>query len=326
MEDSAQRGYQLFTKNISQLLSLSKLYNTEHLIFKEKLAETVKHLKLLTSNNKSLVISGVEGILFINGQKMELSSRPMERFMQSLSDLQLGSVSIEPDFTPEDINVLINVLNQTGHMRGVDQIKDYFRKKNITHVIPLFASYKLVKEDEEIVKERGTMNVSELPKEVIDKFSQDLSGGQVSKGIREGNANYKTVAHDPEFLSGFVYSIAEKKNTVEELERVLWLMGDYLIDEISTAREEEINRKLLEEFKIKLLSLWEKKKDEKWHETIHKNVLAISAALELKGLMLLYKKHKKGMDRALKKIKSIMESLPQDSQLYNKTKEELGTL
>lgn len=324
MENIGQKDCQLSVKNISRLLSLSKLYNTEHLVFKERLAETVRQLKLLTSNNRSLIMSGVEGVLFVNGQKIELKSRLMERFMESLSVLQLGSVDIEPDFTPEDIVILINILNQKEHMRGVDQIKDYLRKKNITHIIPQFASYKLVKENEKIVKERGTINVSDLPRGVIDKFSQDLGSGQASKFIKEGSVSYKTVAHDPVFLSGFVYDFAEKKNTVEELENVLWLVGDYLIDEISTTKEEGVNRKLLEEFKIRLLSLWENKKDSNWHETIHKNITAISAALELKGLIILYKKHKNGMASALKKINSILETLPQESQLYKKTKEEMG--
>lgn len=326
MENIAQKDYQLFIKNISQLLSLSKLYNTEHLVFKERLNETIKQLKLLTSNNTSLIMSGVEGVLFVNGQKIELKSRLMERFMESLSALQLGSVDIEPDFTPEDIVILINILNQKEHMRGVDQIKDYLLKKNITHVIPRFASYKLVKEDEKIVRGKGAINVSDLPQEVVNKFSQDLGSGQASKFLREGNVNYKAVAHDPVFLSGFVYDFAEKKNTVEELENILWLVGSYLIDEISTSKEEEINYKLLEEFKTRLLSLWENKKDKIWHETLRKNITAISAALELKGLILLYKKHKKEMVSAFKKINSILETLPQESQLYKKTKEEISAL
>lgn len=324
MENAGPKDSQLFIKNISQLLSLGKLYNTEHPVFKERLAETVRQLKLLTANNTSLVMSGVEGILFVNGQKVELKSRLMERFLESLSALQLGSVDIEPDFTPEDIVVLINILDQKEHVRGVDQIKEYLRKKNVTRVIPQFASYKLVKKDEKIVKEKGSINIGDLPPEVVEKFSQGLSSGQASKFINEGGASYRAVAHDPVFLSGFVYKFAEKKNTVEELENILWLVGSYLIDEISTAKEEEVNYKLLEEFKTRLLTLWENKKDKVWHETIHKNITAISAALELKGLVLLYKKHKREMTGALKKINSILETLPQESQLYKKTKEDLG--
>jgi hypothetical protein len=324
MEDANQKDCQLFVKNISQLLSLSKLYNTEHPVFKERLAETVKQLKLLTSNNRSLVISGVEKILFVNGLKIELKNRLMERFMESLSVLQFGSIDIEPDFTPEDIVILINILDQKEHMRGADQIKDYLRKKNITRIIPQFASYKLVKKDEKIVKEKGTINISDLPQEVLDKFFQDLSSGQASKFMKEGSANYKAAAHDPAFLSGFVHNFTEKKNTTEDLKNILWLVGDYLIDEISTAKEEEASRRLLEEFKTKLVSLWENKKDKDWHETIHKNITAISAALELRGLLLLYKKHRKGMAGALKKIDSILETLPQESPLYKKTREDLG--
>ncbi|MFH1552962.1 MAG: hypothetical protein ABID83_04925 [Candidatus Omnitrophota bacterium] len=326
MENIGLKDYQLFIKNISQLLSLSKLYNTDHPIFKDKLTETAKQLKLLTSNNTSLIMSGMGGVLFVNEQKIELKSRPMERFLESLNILQLGSVDIEPDFTPEDIIVLIDILNQKAHMSGVDQIKEYLQKNNITHIVPLFVSYKLVKEDEKIVKEKGAINVSDFPQDVIDKFSQDLGSGQVPKFIKEGNAGYNAIAHDPVFLSGFVNDFVEKKNTVEELENVLWLVGDYLIEEISTAREEVTNRKILDEFKTRLLSLWENKKEKNWHEAIHKNMTAISAALELKGLIHLYKKHKKGMQSALKKINSIMETLSQESRLYKKTKEDIDKL
>ncbi|MFH1552721.1 MAG: hypothetical protein ABID83_03690, partial [Candidatus Omnitrophota bacterium] len=64
MENISLKDYQLFINNMSQLLSLSKLYNTEHPIFKDKLAETVKQLKLLTSNNTSLIMSGMGGAFF----------------------------------------------------------------------------------------------------------------------------------------------------------------------------------------------------------------------------------------------------------------------
>ena len=57
---------------------------------------------------------------------------------------------------------------------------------------------------------------------------------------------------------------------------------------------------------------------------MHKNITAISAALELKGLLMLYKKHKKEFESVLDKIKSILESLPPESQLYKETKAEIS--
>ena len=113
-------------------------------------------------------------------------------------------------------------------------------------------------------------------------------------------------------------------NTTEELEKVLWLVGDYLIGEVSTAKEEEINRKLLEELKERLVALWAGKKDKIWIDALDKNVTAISAALELRGLTLLYEKHKKGMASALRKIRAVIKTLPQDSQLYKKAVDEIG--
>ena len=293
---------------------------------KEKLAELLKQLKDLTSDKSPLVMASSEGILFINGQKIELQNVLMQHVMESLSNLQLGSIDIEPDYSAEEIVILINILTQKEHVIGVDQIKTYFKDKNITHIIPRFASYKLVKEDEKVVKGKGAINISDLPPGIIEKFSQDLGRGEVAKLIKGSDAYYKTVAHDPVFLSGFVYDAAEKKNNIEELEKILWLVGDYLISEISSAKEEELNRKILDEFMKRLLDLWKNKADKNWKEAVHKNITAISAGLELKGLLVLYGKHKKEMENVLNKIKSILEALPQESQLYKKTKEKLEKL
>ena len=324
MEKTNLQELQIFIKTIAQLLSLSKLYGSGHSMFKEKLAEVMGQLKNLTSGSKSLVMASSEGVLFINGEKVELKNSLMQHFMRALSELKLGSIDIEPAVSVEEITILVNILNQKENVRGVDQIKDYFKGKNITSIIPRFAAYKLVKEDETVVKEKGTINISDLPPEVFEKFSQDLGKGEVARTIKGSDMNYKTVAHDPVFLSGFVYNAAEKKNTVEELEKILWSVGDYLISEISTAKEEELNRKLIEEFKKRLLALWKNKKDKDWEEALHKNITAISAALELKGLLMLYKKHKKEFESVLDKIKSILESLPPESQLYKETKAEIS--
>ena len=324
MEKTNLQELQIFIKTIAQLLSLSKLYGSGHSMFKEKLAEVMGQLKNLTSGSKSLVMASSEGVLFINGEKVELKNSLMQHFMRALSELKLGSIDIEPAVSVEEITILVNILNQKENVRGVDQIKDYFKGKNITSIIPRFAAYKLVKEDETVVKEKGTINISDLPPEVFEKFSQDLGKGEVARTIKGSDMNYKTVAHDPVFLSGFVYKTAEKTNTVEELEKILWSVGYYLISEISTAKEEELNRKLIEEFKKRLLALWKNKKDKDWEEALHKNITAISAALELKGLLMLYKKHKKEFESVLDKIKSILESLPPESQLYKETKAEIS--
>ena len=323
MEKNDLQEYQLFIKSMGQLLSFSRLYNSEHPIFKERLVETMRQLKDLTSNSRSLVIASLEGLLLVNGQKVEAKNILMQRFIESLFNLQLGSLDIEPGASADEIVTLINALNQTTTSRGTEKIKDYFKSKNVTHIIPRLTAYKLVKEDEKVVRAKGSINISDLPPEIVEKFSQSLNRGEAAKFIRENDVNYRALTHDPVFLSGFVYDNSKKKNTIEELEKVLWVIGDYLISEISTAKEEELNRKLLDEFKDKLLSLWEDKKDKNWKGAIHKNITAISSALELKGLMVLYKKHKKEAEKVLSGINSILETLPPESQLYKKTKEEL---
>jgi hypothetical protein len=110
------------------------------------------------------------------------------------------------------------------------------------------------------------------------------------------------------------------RSAPEDMEKVLWLMADYLIDEIGSFKEENLNRGVLEEVKAKLLAKWEGKPEQKeLSEHVEKTYKIINTALQLKGLLALYKKHKKSMDTAAKKINGILKNLPQESQLYQKT-------
>jgi hypothetical protein len=53
-------------------------------------------------------------------------------------------------------------------------------------------------------------------------------------------------------------------------------------------------------------------------EHVEKTYTVINTALQLKGLMAIYKKHKKSIETTVKRIKNIVKNLPQDSQLYQK--------
>ncbi|MBU3958690.1 MAG: hypothetical protein KKE91_02385, partial [Candidatus Omnitrophica bacterium] len=114
----------------------------------------------------------------------------------------------------------------------------------------------------------------------------------------------------------------------EELIKTLWLIGDHLLGEAAaTAKGEGANRKSIDGLKAHLLSLWGKKPDkERWKGETEKTFTAISAALEIKRLILLYKKHKKGLETITNKLSKILKLLPPESQLYFKTMEELAKM
>jgi len=109
--------------------------------------------------------------------------------------------------------------------------------------------------------------------------------------------------------------------------KILWLIADYLVDEVSTVRQEEINHKVLNELKDRVLILWEEKKVKMpLTEEMHKTFTVINAALQIKGLISLYKRHKKELETITNKLKDIINTLPPESQLYCKVKEELNKI
>jgi len=96
-----------------------------------------------------------------------------------------------------------------------------------------------------------------------------------------------------------------------------------LIDGINSAKQEEINRRVLNELKDRLLILWEEKQIKiPLTEDLHKTFTAINAALQIKGLISLYKRHRKELVTLIDKLKNIIKILPPESQLYRKVKEE----
>ena len=146
----------------------------------------------------------------------------------------------------------------------------------------------------------------------------------MSEYLKKQEQEYLILAHDPKFLSSLVVDLAKETSSTDEVTKIIWLIGDYLIDEISIARKEELNRKVLEEFKKSLLYLWQKREDKaRLQNEVEKTFVTINAALELKGPMLLYKKHKKELEAVAKKLTDILGALPPESQIYRKAKEEL---
>ena len=58
---------------------------------------------------------------------------------------------------------------------------------------------------------------------------------------------------------------------------------------------------------------------EKMTQGVEKTYAVINSALQLKGLISLYNRHKKELTTTISKIKKILKNMPTDSQLYKKT-------
>lgn len=324
MEEDILKKFTSLAKNLGQLLSVARLYNSTHPVFKEKAKEVFAEIVPLMEGKRSLVLSEVEGVFLVNGEKIALKNSLVSNLAECIRNLKLGSLDLEPGLSLEELELLVGFMNLKTHALGEAHVREYFKEKGATHIIPRFATYRLVGEDEKIVKEGETLKLDDIPKEIISRFAEDLKKGMVGGQLEKKEKEYGVLAHDATFLSGMMSDLTKDAGSTEEIGKVLWLVGDYLIDEISTAKEKELNRKVLEDLQKQLLVFWEQKKD--WatgKEDIEKTFVAIGAALELKGLLLLYKKHKKELEGVAKKLGSILETLPSESLIHKKTKEKL---
>ena len=322
-KDKSQPPFSII-KGIGQILSLARLYNLHHPTVKIRISDIFQELTDSILSKESLIFAEAGGTLLINGEEIKAQDTLIKSFAKNLRDLGLGSLGLQRGLSLDEFNVFIDLLNNTEHLQGETRIKEYLKKNGVKHVVPSFATYKLVKENESIVKEESILRLEKLTPEVTQRFSEELNKAQINKLLQEGDKIYQILAHEPGFLSNVVFDLAKDKDNTEELVKILWLIGDYLINEISTAKQEEINRKVIAELKDRLLSLWEQKQESlRWKEKTQNTFAAINAALQIEGLILLYKKHKKEVEAVTEKLKQILSTIPQESQLYRKTKENL---
>ncbi len=316
--------YKHFIKGIGKIIALSKLYFLDHLIVQTKSKEVFAGIIKFISDNGILVFSeSPEATLLVNGEELKSEDSLMARFIQNFRNLKVGSLDLMPQLTLEEFCVFIDLLNNSESLKEEGSVKEFLKARNVTHLVPSFATYKLVNEYEVIIKDGSVIKIEDLPPEAIQKFGLDLNSGEVNKKLKEGDRVYQILAHDPEILSHKIIDYVKDKDRPDELTKILWLIGDYLIDEISSVKHEEINRKILNELKDRILILWEEKRVKMpLTEETHKTFTVINTALQIKGLISLYKRHRKELGTLIDKLKDIIKTLPPESQLYRKVKEE----
>lgn len=315
MDPDKKQSYLNLLRKLSMLLYNTKLYGLDHHVTKAQSPEVLAEIEKMTLKNTSLILSAQGNLTFVNGEELEVRDGLSKNLISDLAKLKIGSLDIEPGLTLNELEALMLVLVSSAKIAGVEQVKAFLVEHHAKHIIPVFASYKMVQENEQIVKEGEVVNVDQLPPEAAKSFSSDLQHGIIKD---------KTLVHNPLFLCGVFTDLTQTINTPEELLKIIWVIGEYLVDEISTATEVEINRKVLEQLKDHLLARFEQKENkEEWKKTTEKSFTKIIAALQLKRFLLLYKKHKKQLEVVSKKIYSLLRHIPEASQLYQKTKEEL---
>lgn len=315
------KTYKRLSKSLAQVLSLTKMYKFEHPMVREKFQNVYNEISAFFHEHKqSLVLAKSADMLLMNGEKIEPDDKLMIKFIEDFIGLDIGSIELEVGFQEVELEMFMHLLRRDDHITGAEAIKKFLAEKKSVHLIARAAIFKLVQENEAVVKKGEFIKVEDIPPQILQKFSKDFLDGKVPDTLKSADKDYKIAAHNSTFLAGLTFDLIKDKDAPEDLEKILWLLADYLIDEIGTSKEENINKEVLEEIKTKLLSRWKEDPGKKlMQENMEKTYIVINAALELKGLLTLYKKHKKELEGTVNKLKKIMKNLPTDSQLYKKT-------
>jgi hypothetical protein len=320
--------YKRLAKSLAQLVSLSKMYNVSHPLVKDKTEAVYKEVCDFFSNNKqSIVFAKSADMLLINGEKIDPEDKLMMRFIEDFVSLEVGSMELGIGLSRDEFDVFIQIMCSKERIAGAEKLKQFLTEKKVSHLVARAATFKLVQENESIVKKGEFIKVEEVRPEVLEKFSKDFTEGKVTGELKKADKDYVNAAHNSTFLTELTFDLMKSKDTPEDLEKVLWLLADYLIEEIDSFKEEDMNRKVLEDIKKKLLLQWKDKQEKK--ETVQqleKTYAVINTALQLKGLMAIYKKHKKELEVTVARLKEILHNLPPDSQLYKKAIDDLAGL
>ncbi|MEI7690704.1 MAG: hypothetical protein WCI63_03705 [bacterium] len=316
--------YKLIVKGLGQALAVSKLYSFDHPVVKNKTKEVYGEVRKYIATKGKLVFSeSPEATLLINGEELISVDSLTARFMQAFRNLKIGSIELLPGVKLDEFYAFIDLLINVDKLQEEGSIKGFLKTKKVTHIIPSFASYKLVNEHETITKKGDVIRADELSPDMIKKFTTDLTAGSIDKKIKAGNKIYQILAHDSEALSQVISENVKPEEQSDQITEILCLIGDYLVDEVNTAKQKEINIRVLNELKDKLLILYEEKKIKiPPLEEVDKTFATINAALQIKGLIALYAKNRQEQAVLYEKLKRAIKDLPTESRLYQKAKED----
>ena len=394
------QSYLHLIQRLAMLLYNTRLYyGLNNPLVQKESSEVLLAIENLTLKKDTLTFSVLGNTIFLNGEKLEIRDGLSKQFLLGLAKLSLGALDLRPGLTADELSTLMSLLINNANLKGKQEIKKYLDEHNTKHIIPHLATYQLVQENEQVVKEGSVIDVDKLSSKAVKDYVADLkhapppkapsgsvdeiskflfnlshnqaednttkNAGQSSPAIikpaeagailgpdskdaahesgvqensrtsleavglfsadlRNGVIRDKLVMHDPIFLCKVLTNLTQAISTVEELSRIIWTIGEFLIDDISMPKEIEANRRICEQLNNHLIAQWEQKESkEQGTKTIEESFVQIITALQIKKYILSYIKHKKGLEAVLKKIKSMLKDVPEDNKLYQQIKNEL---
>jgi len=395
------QSYLHLIQRLAMLLYNTRLYyGLNNPLVQKESSEVLLAIENLTLKKDTLTFSVLGNTIFLNGEKLEIRDGLSKQFLLGLAKLSLGALDLKPGLTIKELSALMLLLINNANLKGKPEIKKYLDEHDVKHIIPHLATYQLVQENEQIVKEGSVVDVGQLSSKAIRDYVADLkhaspniktapgavneinkylfnlqhnlakgktaentgqlapamvkpageskipcpdlknaalkSGGQengrpspevvsiFSSDLRNGVIRDKLLMHDPMFLCKVLTDLTQAIGTMEELSRIIWTIGEFLINDISSKKGIEANRKICEQLNNHLIAQWEQKESkEQSKKIIEESFVKIIAALQIKKYILSYIMHKKGLETALKKIKHLLKDVPEDNVLYQQIKNEL---
>ena len=159
MDTDKIQSYLNLLRCLSMLLYNTKLYGPGHHVVAAESPGVLAEIEKITSRKDSLILSSQESLTFMNGEQLEVRDGLSKKFMGDLAKLKIGSLDLEPGLTLDELDALMLLLISSAKLSGVEQVKDFLDEHHVKHIIPVFAGYKLVQEDEQIVKEGAVVNI-----------------------------------------------------------------------------------------------------------------------------------------------------------------------
>ena len=393
------KSYIHLIQRLSMLLYNTKLYyglNNPRVM--QESSEVLAEIENLTLKKTTLTFSVLGNTMFVSGEKLEIRDGLSKQFLLSLAKLSLGALDLRPGLTANELSTLMLLLINNANLKGKPEIKKYLDEHDVKHIIPHLATYQLVHENEQVIKEGSVVDVDKLSSKAIKDYASDLKhastnkkppsgsadeigkflynlqhniadekttnhvgqlssviikpveaganggldlkgaalklGGQESRqseavsmfssDLRKGVISDKLLMRDPVFLCKVLTDLTQAISTVEELSKIIGIIGGFLIEDISSVKDVEVNRKMCEKLNNHLVAQWEQKENqEQGVKIIKESFVKIIAALQIKKYILSYVKHKKSLEAVLKKIKNMLKDVPEDNVLYQQIQNEL---
>ena len=393
------KSYIHLIQRLSMLLYNTKLYyglNNPRVM--QESSEVLAEIENLTLKKTTLTFSVLGNTMFVSGEKLEIRDGLSKQFLLSLAKLSLGALDLRPGLTANELSTLMLLLINNANLKGKPEIKKYLDEHDVKHIIPHLATYQLVHENEQVIKEGSVVDVDKLSSKAIKDYASDLKhastnnkpssgsadeigkflynlqhnitdekttkntgqlspviikpveaganggldlkgaalklGGQESRqseavsmfssDLRKGVISDKLLMRDPVFLCKVLTDLTQAISTVEELSKIIWIIGGFLIEDISSVKDVEVNRKMCEKLNNHLVAQWEQKESQaQGVKIIKESFVKIIAALQIKKYILSYVKHKKSLEAVLKKIKNMLKDVPENNVLYQQIKNEL---